>query len=54
MNLDARQMQMDVGAAMPVLYFTQAMALALGLPEKAAMLKKNLVDPHPLLEPYLR
>jgi heterodisulfide reductase subunit B len=34
---------------MPVLYFTQLMALALGASEKAAGLQKNLVDPRPLL-----
>jgi heterodisulfide reductase subunit B len=48
-NLDARQFQMDVEEAMPVLYFTQLMALALGLPEKEAALQKNLTDPRPLL-----
>ena len=53
LNLDARQMQMDVADPMPVLYFTQLMALALGLPIKVAMLGKNLVDPRPVLEPYL-
>lgn len=49
MNLDARQMQMEVSEPMPILYFTQLMAIALDLPEKAASLKKNLVDPKPLL-----
>jgi heterodisulfide reductase subunit B len=48
-NLDARQFQMELDQPMPVLYFTQLMALALGLPEKAAALQKNLVDPRPLL-----
>jgi heterodisulfide reductase subunit B len=49
-NLDARQFQMKLeGEPMPVLYFTQIMAIALGLPEKAA-LRKNLVDPAPLLK----
>ena len=48
-NLDARQFQMKLAEPMPVLYFTQLMALALGLPEKAAALDKNLVDPRPLL-----
>ncbi len=48
-NLDARQFQMEAGRAMPVLYFTQLMALALGLPDKAAALQKNLVDPRPLM-----
>ncbi|MCP5095574.1 MAG: hypothetical protein GY943_08485 [Chloroflexi bacterium] len=49
-NLDARQMQMKLDQPMPVLYFTQLMALALGLPAKAAALHKNLVDPKPFLE----
>ena len=48
-NLDARQFQMKLEEPMPVLYFTQLMALALGLPEKTAALGKNLVDPRPLL-----
>ena len=49
-NLDARQFQMELEEPMPVLYFTQLMALALGLPEKEAALNKNLVDPRPLLK----
>jgi heterodisulfide reductase subunit B len=49
MNLDARQMQMELDEPIPVLYFTQLMALALGLPEKTAVLHKNMVDPRPLL-----
>ncbi len=49
MNLDARQHQMQLDEPMPILYFTQLMALALGLPPKAASLQKNLVDPRPLL-----
>lgn len=48
-NLDARQFQMELEEPMPVLYFTQLMALALGLPEKEAALHKNLVDPRPFL-----
>jgi len=48
-NLDARQFQMGLEEPMPVLYFTQLMAVALGLPEKASALHKNLVDPRPLL-----
>jgi heterodisulfide reductase subunit B len=48
-NLDARQFQMNLDEEMPVLYFTQLMALALGLSEREAALKKNLVDPRPLL-----
>jgi heterodisulfide reductase subunit B len=48
-NLDARQFQMKLGEELPVLYFTQMMVLALGLPEKSAALNKNIVDPRPLL-----
>ena len=48
-NLDARQFQMGLQEPMPVLYFTQLMALAFGLPEKRAALDKNLIDPRPLL-----
>ncbi len=40
---------MGLDGPLPVLYFTQLMALALGLPEKEAVLKKNLIDPRPLL-----
>lgn len=49
-NLDARQFQMKLAEAMPVMYFTQLMVLALGLPEKEAALNKNLVDPRPMLK----
>ncbi len=49
-NLDARQTQMDLDEPMPVLYFTQLMAVALGLPAEAAALNKNLIDPRPLLD----
>jgi len=49
-NLDARQTQMELDEPMPVLFFTQLMALALGLPVKEAMLQKNLIDPRPLLQ----
>ncbi|KAA3659056.1 MAG: hypothetical protein DWQ04_23400 [Chloroflexi bacterium] len=49
MNLDARQAQMNLDAPMPIMYFTQLLAIALGLPEKTAVLHKNLVDPRPLL-----
>ncbi len=48
-NLDARQFQMGLESPMPVLYFTQLMAVAFGLPEKAAAFNRNLVDPRPLL-----
>jgi heterodisulfide reductase subunit B len=49
-NLDARQFQMKLDKPMPVLYFTQLMAVALDLPDQVAAMKKNLVDPRPLLE----
>ncbi|GAB4472425.1 MAG: hypothetical protein Kow00124_10450 [Anaerolineae bacterium] len=49
MNLDARQFQMGLSETVPVLYFTQLMALAFGLGERAAALGKNLADPRPLL-----
>jgi heterodisulfide reductase subunit B len=49
-NMDARQFQMKLATPLPVLYFTQLMALALGLPTEAAALNKNLVDPRPLLK----
>lgn len=49
-NLDARQFQMKLDEPMPVIYFSQLMAVALGLPEKTAALGKNLVDPKPLLK----
>jgi len=49
MNLDARQMQMELDDPMPILYFSQLMALAFDLPTKAIALNKNLVDPLPLL-----
>ncbi len=48
-NLDARQIQMGFEEPMPVLYFTQLLAIALGLPEKASVLHKNIIDPRPLL-----
>jgi heterodisulfide reductase subunit B2 len=48
-NLDARQFQMGLEEPMPILYFTQVMALAFGLPKQASALKMNLVDPRPLL-----
>lgn len=48
-NLDARQFQMKLDKPMPVVYFTQLMAIALGLPQKSAVLHKNLVDPKPVL-----
>ncbi len=50
MNLDTRQSQMDMEETLPILYFTQLMAVALGLPEKEAALNKNVTDPRPLLK----
>jgi heterodisulfide reductase subunit B len=49
-NLDARQFQMGLEEEMPIMYFTQLMALALGMTQREAALKKNLVDPRPLLK----
>jgi heterodisulfide reductase subunit B len=49
MNVDARQFQMEIDRQVPVLYFTQLMAIALGLPAKASALHKNVVDPRPML-----
>jgi heterodisulfide reductase subunit B2 len=49
LNLDGRQFQMGLDEPLPILYFTQLMAIALGLPAKSASLHKNLVDPRPLL-----
>lgn len=51
-NLDARQFQMKLAQPLPVLYFTQLLVLALGLPPEQAALKKNLVDPLPLLHKH--
>ena len=49
-NLDARQFQMKLQEPLPILYFTQLMAIAFGLPDKTAALNKNLVDPRPLMK----
>lgn len=64
-NLDGRQHQIPLapvgappdgggprgrGNETPVFYFTQLMALAFGLGEKAAALSKNMIDARPLLE----
>jgi heterodisulfide reductase subunit B len=49
-NLDGRQLQMpDLVDMMPIVYFTQLMALAFGQEPRAAGLHKNLVDTLPLL-----
>ncbi|HET7011449.1 MAG TPA: heterodisulfide reductase-related iron-sulfur binding cluster [Anaerolineales bacterium] len=47
-NLDGRQMHMGDGEPLPVLYFTQLMAVAFDLKGQAA-LERNLVDPRPVL-----
>ncbi len=47
-NLDARQFQMKLEKPLPVLYFTQLLGLALGLPANRLGLEKNLVDARPL------
>jgi heterodisulfide reductase subunit B len=44
-------MQMDtLERQTPILYITQLMALAFGLGEEATGLKRNLVDPRPMLQ----
>jgi heterodisulfide reductase subunit B len=47
-NLDSRQTQMEAGPILPALFFTQLMALAFGLRDKAAF-SRNLIDPLPVL-----
>lgn len=53
MNLDLRQKQINaannMNLKMPVFYFTQLLAYALGLPDSALALNKLVVDPKPLL-----
>jgi len=49
MNLDARQRQLELDYSMPILYITQLMGLAFGLPNKELALDKNMVSPHSLL-----
>ena len=55
-NLDERQgaMMDKIGPfpPMPILYFTQLLALALGVPEGELGLHLHAVDPRPLLERY--
>jgi len=48
-NLDTRQAKMGLVHPIPVLYFTQLMALAFGMAPQAA-LSRNLTDPRPVLE----
>jgi heterodisulfide reductase subunit B len=47
-NLDTRQKKMGLAAPMPVLYFTQLMAVAFDMTSQAA-LGRNLTDPRPVL-----
>ena len=47
-NLDGRQTQMSNTPKMPAMFFTQLMALAFGMPDKA-YLERNLIDPRPVL-----
>ncbi len=48
-NVESRQVQMDLGFEMPSLYITQLMTLAFGLGEQKAELNKNMIDPRPVL-----
>jgi heterodisulfide reductase subunit B len=50
-NLDSRQTQMSTEATIPVLYFTQLMAIAFGQVKHAA-LSRNMIDPRPLLKEH--
>jgi len=52
-NLDARQTQMKLDENVPVLYLSQLMAYAFGLPDKAVAFHKNLIDPRKLIEEKL-
>jgi heterodisulfide reductase subunit B len=47
-NLDGRQTQMKGSPIIPAMYFTQLMAIALGMPGDAA-LDRNLINPRPVL-----
>lgn len=48
-NLDARQSQLGLDFQMPVLYITQLMGLAFGLPARRLGLGKHMVSPQPVL-----
>lgn len=55
-NLDWPQRETQFGRTgeeIPVLYFTQLMAMALGLPEEDWGLEKHYVDPRPVLNPWI-
>lgn len=47
-NIDTRQ----AGSGMPILYFTELIAAALGLPEQNRWLGKHISDPRPLLKSH--
>jgi heterodisulfide reductase subunit B len=49
-NVESRQVQMDLGFELPVLYLTQLMVLAFGLDEKKAELNKQMIDARPVLQ----
>ena len=51
-NVEGRQVQMDLGFNLPVLYITQLMVLALGLDEKKAELSKQMIDPTAVLQEH--
>jgi heterodisulfide reductase subunit B len=44
-NLDTRQK----GHHMPILYFTELLGLAFGLPDADKWFKRHAIDPRPLL-----
>jgi len=44
-NLDTRQK----GHHLPILYFTELMGLAFGLPDTDKWFKRHAIDPRPLL-----
>jgi heterodisulfide reductase subunit B len=54
-NLDYPQQTVSGWAIkpLPVLYFTQLMAVALGLPEEVWGMEHHSIDPRPLFEPYM-
>jgi len=54
-NLDYPQQTVSGWAIkpLPVLYFTQLMAVALGLPDEVWGMEHHSIDPRPLFEPYM-
>lgn len=47
-NLDSRQ----ASEGLPVLYFTELMGLAMGIPQAKTWMKRHLIDPSPLLKAH--